>query len=289
MNASQSAKNIGLHRAFEVRKRLGIPRNRSLNVFETCERLGIKVHFADCKSLEGAYIKAPRTSIFLPTTEHRPTGRIAFTCAHELGHHELGHGTRVDDYVDATSNRQASSLEELGADVFAAFLLMPRPAIEVALRARQWHARTLNAEQAYSLACLFGVGYSSLLHQLHFGLGSLDADCFSVLKRHSPKSIRAEIYPPAKDFPLVSLDESWIYPTVDVEVGTLIVTSKTMQIDTDFVELEQEDSTRRVWRAKTVGVSKLKHFSNSPRLRIAATNYAGYLSYKFLPEVGSDS
>lgn len=158
MDARQTATNSGLRRAFEARNRLSVSRSDPVNVFDACQELGIQVRFVDCKSLEGMYCRAPRLSIFLPSSRHRPRGRQGFSCAHELGHHELGHGTRADKYVAGTSAQSARAPEEIAADIFAAHFLMPRQAVVRALRLRNWELAQLTPQQGFTLAGLFGVG-----------------------------------------------------------------------------------------------------------------------------------
>ena len=95
--------------ALRTRNKAGATLGQAICVYDLAEHLGIEVRFLDIPSMEGFYSKNPGPLILLSTL--RPAGRRVFTCAHELGHHVLGHGTRrhVHMYVVA--------LEVTGGDV----------------------------------------------------------------------------------------------------------------------------------------------------------------------------
>ncbi|MDI9335141.1 MAG: ImmA/IrrE family metallo-endopeptidase [Cytophagales bacterium] len=59
--------------------------------------------------------------------------RQRFTLAHELGHHALGHGLSYRDDSRAAFSTQNYDPAEVGANRFAAELLMPHTAIEYAM------------------------------------------------------------------------------------------------------------------------------------------------------------
>lgn len=55
----------------------------------------------------------------------RPLARRAFNCAHELGHHLLGHGSSIDELRENQLVRPWDVPDEYSADTFAAYALMP--------------------------------------------------------------------------------------------------------------------------------------------------------------------
>src|SRR5262249_26864115 len=119
---------------------------------------GVDVRFVDAPSLEGMYCRAPRLSIFVPSSMHRPWGRIVFSCAHELGHHELGHGTRADKYLAGSHYGKSREPEELAADVFAAFFVSPGQGVFPPLGLGGGGGRPLTRRKAFSLVGFWGVG-----------------------------------------------------------------------------------------------------------------------------------
>lgn len=284
MDVWQTAKNSALRRAFEARNRLSISRNDPLNVFDACHRIGIEVRFLDAKSLEGMYCRAPRLSIFLPSSKHRPRGRIAFSCAHELGHHELGHGTHADEYVADSHNRSRREPEELAADVFAAHFLMPRQAVLRAARLRDWDLTTLQPKQALTLAGFFGVGYESLLWQLSNGLQLLPPEQFSALSKVGPKSLRGEIYQAAADTNLLILDRAWRTVPADLEVGDFLLTSIDAATQSPILESAGGNGEHRIWLAREVGHAQIHHAGGTVSVRVSRRGYVGSWRNRFLVE-----
>ena len=90
--------------------------------FNLAEAMGFDVRFVDIPSLEGMYL-ADDLTILIGSL--RPEGRKNFTCAHEIGHHILGHGTAIDEILNALPDKTI----EQEADFFAAMLLMPLSAV----------------------------------------------------------------------------------------------------------------------------------------------------------------
>ena len=283
MDAWQSAKNTALRRAFEARKRLSIPRDQPVNIYDSCSSMGIEVRFVGCKSLEGMYCRSPRTAIFLPSTEHRPAGRIAFTCAHELGHHELGHGTTADEYVEGTSSARRSP-EELGADVFAAHFLMPRQAIMATTHCRDWDISSLTPEQAFTLAGLFGVGYETLLWQLSFGLQLMPQDHRSTLTKHKPKAIRKLLCPDSADSGLTVIDSKWQSGPLDLEIGDIIVTDKSIDLDVPLLAKQNGGDGTCTWKAVKVGFARTAIARTDSLIRVSQRGYIGSWRHRYLAE-----
>lgn len=284
MDARQSATNSGLRRAFEARNRLSVSRSDPVNIFDACQEVGIEVRFVDCKSLEGMYCRAPRRSIFLPSSLHRPRGRQGFSCAHELGHHELGHGTRVDKYVAGKQFRHARDPEEMAADVFAAHFLMPRQAVVRALRLRNWEVMQLTPEQGFTLACLFGVGYETLLWQLSAGLQLLPTNQLPELLKAKPKAIRSQLWPASAETRLLHCDAFWGDLPIDLEVGDYLMTCELASLDTECLQEVGTGKGFRVWSARAAGHCRLELPNANAPIRVARQGYVGTWRNRFLPE-----
>ena len=121
----------------------------------------------------------------------RPSGRRAFTCAHELGHYSNGDGTRVDELVEKRS-RHLFEESEFAADCFAGILLMPKVAIDRAFALRKWKVHECNPGQFYLLSNYFGVGYSTLIHHMRSSLNILSAAQASALQKVKPRNAREQ-------------------------------------------------------------------------------------------------
>lgn len=136
----------------QLRRNLSIPREAPVNAFDIADMIGADVRFLDTPSLEGMLVRDPGLRVLLPSTKHRPFGRILFSCAHEVAHHYLGHGTRVDSYLAEANGRAPYSDEEFLADSFAGHLLMPRPAVVAAFDRRSWSVEDVTPRQAFIVA-----------------------------------------------------------------------------------------------------------------------------------------
>ncbi|HHK41728.1 MAG TPA: ImmA/IrrE family metallo-endopeptidase, partial [Planctomycetaceae bacterium] len=143
---------IAMRKALQLRRMLSVPRQAPVNVYDVASATGVEVRFVDRPSLEGMFYRGPHPKILIPSWQHRPRGRIAFSCAHELGHFQLGHGTQVDEYVEESQEPGAKSDEEFAADTFAATLLMPRQAVVERFGQRGWDLSRANPFQLFTVA-----------------------------------------------------------------------------------------------------------------------------------------
>ena len=125
--------------ALRVRRRYGRSFGQAVDAVDLAETAGLEVLFIPIGSMEGMYYAADPPTILLPSD--RPTGRQAFSCAHELGHHVLGHGSRLDTLMLEDSDDRIQD-EEWLANMFAAFLLMPITAVARGFRERGWEPGT---------------------------------------------------------------------------------------------------------------------------------------------------
>ena len=176
-----------LDKSLELREEAGLPLGTPVNVFDLCERLTpkVRVRFADY-SMEGCYSQSDRPLI--EVSAQRPLGRRVFNTAHELGHHALGHpGTRLDEQLEEGKADPTAAPEEFAANAFAGFLLMPKIGVRRAFTSRAWSIAAPEPEQAFIIACHFGVGYLTLVNHLAFGLraiGSVRAEELRKVRLH---------------------------------------------------------------------------------------------------------
>src|SRR5260221_160696 len=94
---------IAVAQAMRVRKQLNCSLQSPLNVFDSCERLGVSVFFHDIPSMEGIYMPDAQPRPVIVVSSLRPGGRKAITCGHEFGHHVFKHGKQWDELIEERS------------------------------------------------------------------------------------------------------------------------------------------------------------------------------------------
>ncbi|MEZ4239481.1 MAG: ImmA/IrrE family metallo-endopeptidase [Myxococcota bacterium] len=160
-------------------------------VYDLADDLGLVVEFKrySTKATRACSSPPSRPSHLEP---ERPPGRQRFTCAHEIGHFMMRHG-----HVVACTTEDATLLntsqEELLANVFASFLLMPKIAVMTAFRALGKTPETASDADYYTIAAQFGVGYSNLLWHCFRNLEVLSEAGLGDLKKRDLPRLRSGI------------------------------------------------------------------------------------------------
>lgn len=267
--------------------RLRADRGRSLDeplcVVDLALEMGIEVRFEPAPSLEGLYSPAG-PSIVLGSL--RSEGRRNYTCAHEVGHHIFGHGLRVDELVDEQEEGAPKSEEEYVADRFAAALLMPKLAVQRALMTRGWDAESCSPRDLYGLAGLFGVGYRTIVGQLRGTLRLLSPARAELLRKRTPKSIRAEVLGTPASKGLVIVDEHWARRPIDLEVADLVVLPRGCTVDGGSIVMN--DESRGVWRAFAPGTCTARSANWSAPVRVSRAAFLGLAEYRHLGDPDED-
>ncbi|HEY4028438.1 MAG TPA: ImmA/IrrE family metallo-endopeptidase [Candidatus Dormibacteraeota bacterium] len=111
------------------------------------------------QGLAGLYQTREGVPVIMINSSPHPV-RVRFTIAHEYGHHRLGHGVAVDRVIDTSSRDR----REVGANQFAAELLLPGVGLDRWLRSRGDAQPDL--ETVARLANHYGVSCEVALHRL---------------------------------------------------------------------------------------------------------------------------
>ncbi|MGI5461240.1 ImmA/IrrE family metallo-endopeptidase [Streptomyces sp. CA-249302] len=115
------------------------------------------------------------------------------TAAHELGHHRLGHRTAADEELDPALRWGNGSWpeEEKTAEAFAAWFLMPLPAVRAALE-RICGGRPSSPEHVYRLARELGTSYAGTVRHL-VNLRLLDSGRAGQWAKIPPAGLRSSM------------------------------------------------------------------------------------------------
>lgn len=273
--------------ALRLRSKLHLKPWEAVDIFDLVQTLGLELRFIKVSSLEGMYVKQELPTILV--SAERPAGRRRFTCAHELGHHVFGHGSRVDEIFCGGALKGSSSYEERLADMFAAYLLMPRSAVQKAFATRHLEPMKLSPRDIYAVAGWLGVGYSTLVTHLHVGLKLISASKSEDLLRVQPRAIRQEILgvPTAN---LTIVDKQWIGRSVDLEVGDYVLAPTGSISEGSILEQASAPSDRCLFRALTPGIGRLSSRVSewATFVRVSRKDFEGRSIFRHLEEVEDD-
>lgn len=160
-------------------------------IFELIEDRGIWLSFQPLDQLLGVYQRIDDVA-GIAINAARPLTLQRFTAAHELGHHELGHESHVDD----SRNIEAASDDpnELQAQTFAASLLMSEFSVETRLehRGHDPDRPQLTALDVYCLSAELGVSYRAAVTQLR-NLGKISATTAQGLYTQKPLELKQQL------------------------------------------------------------------------------------------------
>jgi len=267
----QSAAKVALK--YRVDRNLGF--DEPCDVFQTIENEKIDLQFVDIPSLEGMFLQEPEVRRIC-VCALRPWGRQRYTAAHELGHYILGHGTQVDTVIETRDQQPSLSDEEILAEAFSRFLLMPPRAVVKAFGKRQQY----DARAVLEASCWLGVGYGTLIRQMRSSLRLIsESEQENLLHIKRRELCRDLAGIPDLESDLWPLDERWRDRRVHVQLGDVIqgVCSKGSGL------LSLIDST--VNRVDCVGTETVDLISGgSVTISSSRRSFIGFYDYRYMPE-----
>ena len=286
MNNRQSIARQAMTAALRARLSVGYGLDHAVCVYDLAEKLGVEVRFLNLPSMEGMYSSASGPTIIVSSL--RPPGRRAFTCAHELGHHNRSDGVEIDELVELWDKPRFDS-KEFAADCFAGALLMPKMAVSKAFAIRGWRIEDCTPEQAFMIAGYFGVGYTTLVHHLRSALQVLPdvrAQALLTVAPHRAQSLLLGWQTPQN---VVVVDAHWTGRPVDVEVGDLIFVRGGAQSEGACIEPSSDMEHGRLFRVASPGIGRLEAGTTwSAFVRASRRDYVGRALYRHWEEVEDD-
>lgn len=270
-----------MNASIEARMRGGLDLLSPICPYALCGAYGIRVRFTDI-SMEGMYQRGATPRIYLSAL--RPIARRAFTCAHELGHHVFGHGSTIDELQDSLVAKSWDNPDEYLVDTFAAFTLMPTLGLRNAFARRGWVPAEITAAQAFQVSCEFGVGYSTLVSHMARSLEMLPEHRLAELRRSTPKTIRAAILGRPSEAPLFCVDDHWLAPMLNVEVGATVLLPMDTSVPVGtFREIGQRHGAR-LFEATRAGIVRLGRIRarKTLEIRISPARFVGLAEFRHL-------
>ena len=278
--------NQSLFKALKIRNEQNIDLWSPLCIYDLAEKYGLEIFFSPIPSLEGMFSK--RNSNVILISSLRPTGRQVYTCAHEFGHFIYNHSFKIDELNSVS--KYIDVKEEIIADAFAGFLLMPKTAIQKAFSERNWNLKKISAKEVYIVAKIFGVGYSTLLNHLRNSLRLITYSKYIELKKETPQKIKSNIFNISSSSELVIIDENWYGRPIDLQIGDQILTSTNIIYEGKNLIYQGDHQQFNLYEASKIGIDRL--ISNKSDwtsfIRISKREYEGRNIYKYLEDEDDD-
>ena len=269
----------GMQAAVDLRDRLDLDPFSPVDPYAAAAALGVKVVFLGA-SMEGFYFKGPPGRILLSAL--RPVPRRAFTCAHELGHHVFGHGSTIDQ-LQEDERPDASKPDEVLANAFAAFFLMPSVGLRGAFARRHWSPETASPAQLFVVACQFGVGYVTLVNHLAYALKEISAARRAELERWTPQRIRRQLLDEEYDS-FVMIDGENEATSFDLEIGAAVLPPPEVDVAGSALAHIRSLAEFELYQAVARGVAKVTG-SNTPfDVQVMPKPYEGAAANRFLED-----
>jgi Zn-dependent peptidase ImmA (M78 family) len=273
--------------AAATRAKAKVDQTSPICIYGLCETLGVSVRFNNI-NMEGMYQRGFPPRIHL--SARRPLPRRAYNCAHELGHHVFGHGSSIDELREDAKMQPSEDPKEFLADTFAGFILMPIIGLRRAFSVRRWAPETATPAQILTIACEFGVGYTTLLTHLSASVDMLSRSRAAVMQRVKPKALRMDILGALASEPLLVADRHRAAPTLDAEVKMLLLLPHGTEVSGDGLNFERDLAAGRLLRAVKPGIFRATAGDWAVFVRVAPVQkhepygYVGLARYRHLEE-----
>lgn len=272
--------------ALRTRLASGYGLEEPICVYDLADKLGVDVRFFDLPSMEGVYSPGSPPTVIVSSL--RPSGRRAFTCAHELGHHDRGDGLEIDELAEHWG-RPRYDPKEFSADCFAGALLMPKLAVSKAFAIRGWCIEESSPEQISMVAGCFGVGCTTLIHHLRSALLLLPDRQARALLKVPPRRAQSLLLGWETQNDVVVVDDHWTGRPIDVEVGNHILVHGHAEFEGSCLRPFTEVKQGALFLAARPGIGRLETGEGwSAFVRVSRPNYVGRALYRHWEEVADE-
>ncbi|WP_313055344.1 ImmA/IrrE family metallo-endopeptidase [Pseudomonas lopnurensis] len=219
--------------------------------FQIAATSGVLVMLRPMEKLLGAFIGEASPGILINVD--RPAGLVHMTCAHELGHFFMEHGSTADQQIYYDS--KAAQIEQ-EADLFGYNLLAPRQVMSNVMRRKHWSLKSLmHPPMLYQLALRMGVSYESVAWSLN-RYGLIEVSKVQELLRTPPAAIKQAILRGKLPDPT---KEVWL---LDDDDRTSILEPRPQ--DQIVVRLKSHASSGYLWQADSIKEAVREGFQLEP-------------------------
>lgn len=182
--------------AMRAHQDLGLDPTRRIDPFEALQRAGVVVVRQRLEGVAGLYLPGDlndrRPDGVLINSAH-PLSKQRYTAAHELSHHRHDRQAVLDmDTEWLGRGGDGQSAQELFAEAFAAWFLMPKRLVQSTLNRLRMGSASLNGQGAYGLALELGTSYRATVHHLA-DMGLIRPTQRRHLLDLEPQSIKREL------------------------------------------------------------------------------------------------
>ncbi len=151
--------------AARLHARLRTDFSRPVDIFRIIQELGIWLSSRPLGNLFGFYLRQGDALGICLNAAH-PETLQRYTCAHELGHHLLGHESNLDDAADIDGLSGGTPSQERAAQIFAGNFLMPLGLVNRVLRRLGLYDEPLSVSDVYQVSRELDVSYTAAIWRL---------------------------------------------------------------------------------------------------------------------------
>jgi Zn-dependent peptidase ImmA (M78 family) len=154
--------------AHRAHKQFGVDPRSRVDVFGVLRSANAYVFFRPLRSMFGAYLPTKGEMPGLLINSNLPLSVQRYTAAHEFGHVYMKHKTvSLDSEISfVPEERSGVDQDEIAAEAFAAFFLMPKPLVVNSMRDLALRPEQINPSTAYLLALRMGTSYRATVNHL---------------------------------------------------------------------------------------------------------------------------
>jgi hypothetical protein len=166
---------------------------------------------------------------------------------------------------------------------------MPHVGLKRAFAVRATSSDQATPRELFTISCNFGVGYETLVNHLAYGTGMINEERAKVLGRCSPKEIRRQILGREISEPLIIMDEHWTAATVDLEVGTFLLSANGTNVDGGCIARCARHDAGELFQAVNPGIGRVIGGDGQSRfVRVSRFQFIGLSKFRHLEEVADD-